>query len=92
MEHIGVDPLQVVPALVVVAVASGGGKVGGVDPVFLHGVEDLGLVVFGGAVNIRKAVPEALQRRLSVGKDPRADPQGLVNGLQFHERAPSRVC
>ena len=86
MKDGGVDPFQVVPALVVIAIAGGGGEVGGVDPVLLHGAEDLGLVVLGGAVNVREAVPEALQRRLPIAVNSGADPQGLVDGLQFHER------
>ena len=91
MKDGGVDPFQVVPALVVIAIAGGGGEVGGVDPVLLHGAEDLGLVVLGGAVDVREAVPEALQRRLPVSEDLGADAQGLINGLQFHERAPSHL-
>ena len=45
-------------------------SVAGVDPVLLHGAEDLGLVVLGGAVDVREAVPEALQRRLGMGAPP----------------------
>ena len=55
VEDVGVDPLQVVPALVVVAVAGGGGEVGGVHPIFLHGGHHLGLVVLGHLVDAVKA-------------------------------------
>ena len=44
VKNVGVDPLQPLPAVVVVAVARGGGEVVGPHPVFLHGGEDLGLV------------------------------------------------
>ena len=55
VEHVGVDPLQIVPPLVVVAVAGGGGEVGGVDPVFLHGGDDLGLVELRILIDFVKA-------------------------------------
>ena len=51
MEHVGIDPLQIIPALVIVAVAGGGGEVGGVHPVFLHGHQHLCLIVLRGLVN-----------------------------------------
>ena len=66
VEHVGIDPFQIVPALVVVAVAGGGGKVGGVYPVFLHGRNNLGLIVLCGLVDGVKPVPQLRDDPLSV--------------------------
>ena len=75
MKHVGVDPLQVVPPLVVIAVAGGSGEVGGVDPVFLHGRQHLGLVVFSRLVNGGKAFLQVPEHGLSVFVDSLADTQ-----------------
>ncbi len=64
VEDIGVDLLQALPALIVVAVAGGGGKVVGPDAAALHGGEDLGLVVLRPAVNGPEAVLQPLQHLL----------------------------
>ena len=84
VEAVGVDPLQVVPAHVVVAVARGLGEAGGVDPVLLHGPEDLGLVVLGDAVDLREPLPQAREHRLAVLIDAPADAEALIHRFKFH--------
>ena len=73
MKDIGVDPLQIVAALVVVTVAGGGSKVGGVHPVFLHGVKDLGLVVLRHLIDTLKALFQTRQNLLTKFIHSRAD-------------------
>ena len=69
VEGVGVDPFQIVPAHVVIAVAGGGGKAGGPHPVFLHGGQDLGLVVLGDGVGLPEAVLQGLQDPLAAVAD-----------------------
>ena len=78
VEHVGVDPLQIVPAEIVIAVAGGSGEAGGGDPVFLHRPQHLGLIVFRNLVNGGEAVFQLLQRPLAVGIYRRGDPHGFV--------------
>ena len=61
VEDVCVNLFQTVPALVVVAVAGGGGKVVGSDTAALHGGQNLGLVVLCAAVNGLKAFLQLLQ-------------------------------
>lgn len=63
VEYIRVDPLQIGPALIIIAVASGSGKVSGVYPIFLHGSDDLALVEFCHLVNSVKAGPQVRSTR-----------------------------
>ena len=79
VKDVRVDSLQVIPALVVVAVAGGGGKVGGVDPVFLHGGQNLALVILRGPVNRVKPGTQGGQYRLAVFIYLPADAQMRVN-------------
>ncbi len=65
MEDVRVDPLQIVAALVVVAVAGGGGEMGGVNPVFLHSGQNFALVVLRCPVNGVKPGPQGGQDRLA---------------------------
>ena len=88
VEHVGVHPLQVVPAVVVVAVAGGGGKVGGVHPVFLHSVEHLALVVLRRLVDGVEPGPQVPQHRLAVFIHRPADAQLFIHGLNFHGLPP----
>ena len=88
VEHVGVHPLQVVPAVVVVAVAGGGGKVGGVHPVFLHGVQDLALVVLRRLVDGVEPGPQVPEHRLAVFIHSPADAQLFIHGLNFHGHPP----
>ena len=69
VEYIGVDPLQAVPAVVVIAVAGGSGEVVGPHPVFLHRQQDLGLVGLRRPVNGIKAVPQGFQHGLAPPAD-----------------------
>ena len=84
VEHICIDPFQIVPALVIVAVAGGGGEVGGIYPIPLHGGQDLGLIVFRRLVDGVKPVPQLRNDPLSVFIDSRADAQLFVHGFHFH--------
>ena len=88
VEHIGVDPLQVVAALVVVAVAGGGGEVGGVDLISLHGGQNLALVVLRRLVNLIKAGTQAFQNRFPVFIHSPADAKLFVHLLNFHDFHP----
>ncbi|CAN4044771.1 Peptidase propeptide and YPEB domain, partial [Dysosmobacter welbionis] len=80
VEHIGVHSLQVVPAVIVVAVAGGGGKVGGVYPVFLHGGQDLALVVLCRLINDVEPGPQVPEHRLAVFIDRPADAELFIHG------------
>ena len=79
MEDVGVDPLQIIPTLVVVAVASGGGEVGGVDPVFLHGGQNLALVVLRGPINAIEPGAKGVQHGFTVFVYLPADTQLLID-------------
>ena len=81
MEDVGIDPLQVVPALVVIAVASGGGEVGGVHPVFLHGADDLALVVLRHGVDGVEPLAQVPQHGFPVFVYSPADAQLLIHFL-----------
>ena len=67
VEYVGVDLFQGVPAQVIVAVAGGSGKAGGADPILPHGIEHLGLVVFGDGINGGEPVLQTLNGLFSVG-------------------------
>ena len=69
MKGVRIDPLQGVAAQIVVAVAAGGSKAGGADPVFLHGRDDLGLVVFRDAVNGVEAGTQRCEQFFTEGED-----------------------
>ena len=84
VEHIGVDPLQVVPALVIVAVTGGSGEMGGVHPVFLHGRKDLTLVVLCRLVDGFKPGTQMLQDLLAEGIYSGTDTQLLIHLLDIH--------
>ena len=78
VEHVGIDPLQIVPAEIVIAVASGCGEAGGGDPVLLHGPQHLCLIMLRDLVDGGEAVFQLLQRPLAVGVYRRGDPHGFV--------------
>ena len=77
----GVDPFQVIPALVVVAVAGGGGEVVGPHPVLLHGGEYLGLIDLRRPVNLPESALQPGQNGLSPVKDLTAHAQLLIYGI-----------
>ncbi len=78
-EAVGVDPLQRVPPLVVVAVAGGEVEVVGGHAVFLHGGDDLELVLLGDTVDGVKAGTEIGQNGIGKGQHRRGDAQcGVV--------------
>ena len=78
VEHVGIDPLQGVPAKIVVAIAGGGHKAGGGYPVFLHGPQHLGLIVFRYPVDGGEAVLKALQRLFTIGVHSGRNPHFLI--------------
>ena len=78
VEYVGIDPLQIVPAEIVIAVASGCGEAGGGDPVLLHRPQHLCLIMLRDLVDGGEAVFQLLQRPLAVGVYRRGDPHGFV--------------
>ena len=85
VEHIGIDLLQIVTACVIVTIAGGGGKVGGVDPVFLHGGQDFSLVVFSNLINCLKAGLQIFQNFFSVFINRTTDAQLFIHRFDFHD-------
>ena len=83
VEHVGIDLFQGVPAVVVVAVAGGGGEAASGDPIFLHGPDHLGLVVFGYLVNGGEPVGKFCQPLLAIGVDRRGNSHGFIQFQQF---------
>ena len=77
-EAVGVDPLQIVAALVVVAVAGGEIEVIGGQPVFLHGGDDLHLVGLGNGVDLGEALRQTGENLLAEGEHGIADAEGFV--------------
>ena len=77
-EAVGVDALQIVAALVVVAVAGGEVEVIGGQPVLLHGGDDLQLIGLGNGVDGREAVFQAGENALAEGEHGVADAEGFV--------------
>ena len=51
-----IDLFQHLAPHIVIAVSGGGSKASGIDAVFLHGVNDLGLIEFGYAIHLFKAL------------------------------------
>ena len=64
---------------------------GGIHPVFLHGVEHLGLVVLGYLVDGIKALPKVLQDLFAKFIYSGADAQLRIHCIQFHKNHPFRV-
>ena len=62
MEYVCVNPLQPLPAVVIVAIAGRRGEVVGSNAVLLHRAEDLSLVTFRRLVN-------RAETRFQMGKD-----------------------
>ena len=77
-EAVGVDPLQIVAALVVVAVAGGEIEVIGGQPVLLHGGDDLHLVGLGNGVDLGKALRQTGENLLAEGEHGIADAESFI--------------
>ena len=77
-EAVGVDTLQRVTALVVVAVAGGEVEVVGGQIVLLHGGDDLQLVGLGDTIDGREAALQTGQDALGEVQHGTADAQGGV--------------
>ena len=86
VEHIGVDLFQSIPAQVIVTVAGGGGKAGGGYPVFLHGGQNLGLIVLRHRVNGGKALTQPLQGLFTVGVDPGRNAHFHIHIYKFFQK------
>ena len=78
VKHVGIHPLQIVPAVVIIAVAGGGGKAGGTDPIFLHSPDHLGLIVFCYLIDFGKTILQPGNDFLTVGVDCRGNPHGFI--------------
>ena len=77
-EAVGVDTLQRVAALIVVAVAGGEVEMVGGQPVLLHGGDDLHLVGLGDGVNIGEAILQVGEDALTKGEHGVADAQSFI--------------
>ena len=96
-EAVGIHPLQIVPPLVVVAVARGQVEVGGVHPVFLHGSDNLGLIELRHLVNVPELVRQPRQHLLAETQHLVADAQLVIDGIgirHFSSFLPisSKIC
>ena len=88
MKRIGIDALEIVAPVVVVAVARRGGKVAGADTVSLHGEQHLVLIIFRATVDLPKAVGERGEYFLPQRKDLGRDAERLIHLLIVHDHAP----
>ena len=88
MEAVGINALKRVAADVVIAVTGCARKTGDVDPVFLHGCDDLGLVIFRHAVDF---IETRTQRgeHLFAEAVYRVRDAGLSENILTHGYAPS---
>ena len=86
VEHIGIDLFQGIPAQVIVAVAGGGGKTGGGDPVFLHGRQNLGLIVLGHGINGGKTLTQPFQGFFTVGIDSGRNAHFHIHIYKFFQK------
>ena len=77
-EAVGVDALQCVAALIVVAVAGGKIEVVGGQPVLLHGGDDLHLVGLGDGVDTGEAILQVSEDTLTKGEHGVADVQSFI--------------
>ena len=66
MKYIPVYLFQRFPAYIIIAVAGGSGKTRGCHPVFLHGMQYLGLVVLSNFINGLEAFRKPSQNFLAV--------------------------
>ena len=86
VEYIRVNALQIIAALIVIAVAGGGDKMGGVDSVLLHGRENFALIVFGDLVDGFETLPQVPENGLAVFIHSPADAQLLIHRSNIHVR------
>ena len=84
VEHVGIDALQIVPALVVVAVAGGEVKVGGIETILVHGGENFGLIILGNVVHTGHFLVQSVQYSLSKIQHLRTDAQLLIHFIGGH--------
>ena len=84
VKHIGIDALQIVPALVVVAVAGGEVKVGGIETILVHGGENFGLIILGNVVHTGHFFVQSVQYSLSKIQHLRTDAQLLIHFIGGH--------
>ena len=92
VEGVGVDPFQIVPAHVVIAVAGGGGKAGGPHPVFLHGGQNLSLIVLRNGIGLTEAVLQGLQDPLAAVVDLCRDAQTGIQILHGFSSFSYKIC
>ena len=78
MEHICVDPLQIISAEVIIAIAGGTHEAGCADFILLHGPENLRLIVLCHLVNDSKAILQSCNGFLTVGIHRGRNTHGLI--------------
>ena len=78
MKDIGIDSFELVPAEIIVTVAGRFQHAGTGDAVFLHGPDDLQLVVFRDPVDLKEPLPEAFLRFICKSGDPVIHPKESV--------------
>ncbi len=79
VKHIGIDPLQVVPAEIIIAIAGGAHKTGSRNLVLLHGPQHLGLVMLCHLVHGVKAFLQTGNGLFAVCVNGRRDAHGLIH-------------
>ena len=84
MEAVGVDALERVASDVVVAIARCAGKAADVDAVFLHGGENLRLIILGDAVNFIKARAQRSQNIFAEAVDGFRNAELFKNIILIH--------
>ena len=78
LKYIGINPLQIVPTEVVIAIAGGCRKASGGHPVFLHGPQHLGLVMLRHLVDGSKTGFQILQHLFPEGINCRGNSHSLI--------------
>ena len=91
VEAIGIDPLQIIPPLIVIAVTGGGGKMGSVDAVFLHSGKHLALVVLRHCVDLPESLRKTTESRLAKFINGLGDPQLPIHFVH-HDSLSSVFC
>ena len=89
VEAVCVDLLQCVATIIVVTIAGGCGKVGGVDAVFLHGMENLALVDLRNLVHLAETLHKIGENGFAVFINFCADAERCVHFLDFHRKLSS---
>ena len=87
VEAVGIDALQIITPEVVVSITGCGGEVRGIDAVFVHGGEHLGLVNLGVGIDPGKAIVQRGEHLLAETQHSRADAQRLIDFRCSHDHS-----